>query len=88
MAPLGVGRHTDINLLLPDLDCAVNCRARQGNQSALRSLTEGKQTCRGHAKIDANDLQRTLGELFLGASRVGHRRDLHSRFNHFQEKCD
>ena len=42
----------------------------------------------GAAKIDANDLERTLGELFLGASRVGHRRDLRSRFDHFQEKCD
>jgi pimeloyl-ACP methyl ester carboxylesterase len=31
---------------------ARNCRFRV---SVLRSLTEGKQTCRGHAKIDAND---------------------------------
>jgi hypothetical protein len=28
--------------------------------SALRSLTEGKQTCRGHAKIDVNDPTRTF----------------------------
>jgi hypothetical protein len=31
---------------------ARSCRFRM---SALRSLTEGNQTCSGHAKIDAND---------------------------------
>jgi hypothetical protein len=34
------------------LDLARSCRFEM---SALRSLTEGKQTCRGHAKIDVND---------------------------------
>src|SRR6478735_9689686 len=36
---------------------ARSCRFRM---SALRSLTEGKQTCRGHAKIDANDTSMPL----------------------------
>src|ERR1700704_2867550 len=36
---------------------ARSCRLRM---SALRSLTEGKQTCRGHAKIDGNDPLRSL----------------------------
>jgi hypothetical protein len=29
---------------------------------ALRSLTEGKQTCRGHAKIDVNDPMRNSSQ--------------------------
>jgi hypothetical protein len=35
-----------------EAELAHRCRFRR---SALWSLTEGKQTCRGHAKIDAND---------------------------------
>ena len=35
---------------------ALLARRCRSGMSALRSLTEGKQTCSGHAKIDANDL--------------------------------
>jgi hypothetical protein len=41
--------------------CLLLARSCPLRLSALRSLTEGKQTCRAHAKIDANDPLRTSG---------------------------
>jgi hypothetical protein len=41
------------------LKCLLLARSCRFRTSALRSLTEGKQTCRGHAKIDANDSLRS-----------------------------
>jgi hypothetical protein len=56
-------------------DMARSCRFMM---SALRSLMEGKQTCRGHAKIDANDPERNWQLLLAVHKSLGGADQIHS----------